>query len=378
MSTKIYYIDPQSYNNLSVYDFSLLNNVFGQEIVYYYSDLYQLPTLPKCENRCYFHYSNYKSGWKKALSYAWSMLKLFCDAWRERPAVIHVQWFRLWYVDYLFSWLLRRRGVRFVFTAHNILPHVQRPSDPKQYRKYYHLVDGIIVHDQRTREDLIAQMQVDASKVFVVHHGVLESQIPAVEVKRRAEDLKQELKILPGQVVFSCLGIQKAYKGTQEVVNVWAATPALRDNPNCRLLIVGRKHDVDYSPVEHLQNVYTLDGMLSDLDFEAFLELTSVVMLTYRRISQSGLLFSAVNRGVPSLISDVGGMPEVLSVGNVGWNMGLLSEPELARWMQYLSEHPEEIAARRKDRAAFHTILHSYDWSVIGAQTSKLYNTIQL
>jgi len=374
--SKIYYIDPQSYNNLSVYDASLLGNIPDQEMVYYYSDLYQLSSLPDCTCRCYFHYSNYRCGLRKALSYAGSMLRVFCDAWRERPAVIHIQWIRLWYLDYLIAWLLRRRGIKIIFTAHNILPHVRRPSDFGQYQKYYRLVDGIIVHDNRTRLDLSSQMQVDLQKITVVHHGVLESQIPAEEAKARASELRKELDIRPGQIVFSCLGIQKAYKGTQEVVNVWASTPGLRDNPNCRLLIVGRKHDVDYVPVEGLPNVYTWDGMLSDLDFEAYLELSSVVLLTYRRISQSGLLFSAVNRCVPVLISDVGGMPEILDSGNIGWNMGALSEPELARWMQYLSEHPEEIEARRADKEAFLTIQHNYKWSVIGPQTSDLYHRI--
>lgn len=374
---KVYYIDPQSYNNLSLYDYSLLSNVKGHQLRYYYSDLYQLQALPCDDCRCVFHYSNKRNNLLKALSYCMSMLRILIDVVSCRPDVVHVQWLRLWHVDYAFAWILRKIGIRVVFTAHNILPHVQRASDPKNYRKYYALVDRIIVHNSRTRDELAEQMQVERTKISVLFHGVFENFVDESAVGKRREALAQQLEIRPGQIVFACLGVQKPYKGTQEVVEVWASTPELRDNPDARLLIIGRNHGLDYTPLQACRNAYVLNEMVDDVDFEAYLELSSVVMLTYRRISQSGLLFSAVHRNVPVLVSDVGGLTEALAIGHIGWNIGSLSVEALREAMCRLVKNPDEIAQVRADKAEFDKICAAYDWRNIGTQTSEFYASLR-
>ncbi len=370
---KVFYIDPQSYNNLSVYDYSLLSNVQGHQVTYYYSDFYQLDHLPGHQNKCIFHYSQKPGSLLKAVSYTWSILRILCDALLRRPDVIHVQWLRLWQVDYLFAWLMVRLGVRVIFTAHNILPHVAKPSDEGQYRRYYHLVNDIIVHNARTRDELVAQMCVKPEKVHVIFHGIMDSSIPRSDVEERSQQLQEQLGIHPGDLVFSCLGVQKPYKGTDLAVQVWAETPEFSENPHCHLLIIGRNHGIDYSPVSRLENVFILDEMISDLDFEAYLQLSSVVLLPYKKISQSGLLFSAINRHTPSLVSDVGGLTEPLQYGRVGWSMGAPTVENLQRFMLRLIDNPEEIWEYKRATEDYEHIRQIYSWPAIGEKTSELY-----
>lgn len=370
---KIFYIDPQSYNNLSLYDYSLLRHVAGHQLTYFYSDMYQLEALPCADARCWFHYSRKKLGVFKALSYVLSIIRILFAVILERPDVVHVQWLRLWHFDYVFAWAIRRLGARLVFTAHNILPHVSKPSDFGHYKKYYALVDEIIVHNSNTRQELADQMQVSPSKISVVRHGVFTNPACESSVELRAAELRQQLHINPDQIVFACLGVQKPYKGTPEIIDVWANTPELRDNPAARLLIVGRNHGLDYSPLSSCENAYVLDEMISDTDFEAYLSISSVVMLTYRKISQSGLLFSAVNRRVPVLITDVGGLPEALTIGKIGWSIGCLDTESLRQSMVHLATHPEEVASLKAQNAEFDKVIKAYDWKEIGEQTSVLY-----
>lgn len=372
----IYYIDPQSYNNLSHYDYFLLSNVKGHKITYYYSDQYQLDKFPADERRCRFHYNGKKTTIAKALSYVWSILRLIKDVLLERPNIVHIQWIRLWHIDYFFAWLLVHLGIRVIFTAHNILPHVQRPGDEKHFCKYYHMVNDIIVHTSRTKEELIEQMGVNADKIHVIYHGVFESEISKEDVDIRCEELRNLLHLSDNDVVFSCLGVQKSYKGTDSVIQVWAGTPELCYNPNARLLIIGRKHDVDYTPVQNLTNVYILDEMISDLDFEAYLQLSSVVLLPYKRISQSGLLFSAVCRYTPILITDVGGLAEPLKYGHIGWNIRKPDEEALQREMIRLSKAKTEVDTMREAKSQFDNVKVMYSWEKIGASTAALYSGI--
>lgn len=370
----IFYIDPQSYNNLSTYDFLLLKNVHGHNVTYYYSDQYQLDTLPVNNSKCYFHYNKKKSGIAKGLSYLWSIIRITVDAITHRPDIIHVQWLRVWHIDYVFAMLMHIMGIRLIFTAHNILPHVTRANDEKHYRKYYKLVDNIIVHNNRTRKELAEQMGISEDKIKVIFHGILKSDVDNYDIERRADELKEQLHIKPSDIVFSCLGVQKKYKGTSLVVQTWADNPELNTNPNIHLLIVGRMYGIDYTPIKKYSNVYILDEMISDLDFEAYLRLSSVVLLPYIKISQSGLLFSSVNRNTPVLVSDVGGLTEPLKYGKIGWSIGAPEKDNLQRNMLKLVRNPNMITALKDNYKEFEKVKAIYDWETIGQQTYNLYS----
>lgn len=374
---KVYYIDPQSYNNPSLYDYSLLTNIERQhiDITYYYSDLYQLPQLPADKNCCIFHYSH-KNGLKKSISYIKSIYHLLLDVLSQKPNLVHIQWIKLWEIDYIFLWFLKRMGIKTIFTAHNLLPHVTKKGDATKYKLYYRLVDTIIVHNQRTKEEMIEQMGIDTSKIHVIFHGVSDTNFKESQIEQRAAELREQIGIQREQLVFSCLGIQKTYKGTDLVIDLWANDARFANNPNCILLIVGKNCGVDYSKLANIKNVYIEDAMISDLDFQAYLQLSSVVLLPYLKISQSGILFSAIQRNTPVLVGEVGGLSEPLRFGKIGWNMGIVNKEHLHDAMSYLLDHPEEISKIKSDTKEFQKVCKQYDWETIGKNTSDLYKTI--
>jgi len=374
---KVFYIDPQSYNNLSVYDYHLLTHVSGHEVVYYGNQLYQCDPMRGVRQKLVFGYSTKKRAWQKALSYSMSMLRILLDVMRERPDVVHVQWLRLWHLDYTFGCLLHRMGIRLVFTAHNVLPHNPKPQDAVRYRRYYQLADAIIVHSERTKQEMVTELQVEADKIWVIFHGILGDGVVSAEAMKRCEELEAKLGIQVGDIVFSCLGIQDTYKGIDLVVKVWGETAALRENPRLHLLLVGRNKNVDFSSLEGCGNVFVLDEMISDVDFDAYLLLSSVTLLPYKKISQSGVLFTALSRGVPVLVSDVGGLTEPLQYAHVGWNLGEPTAEHLQSALLRLAQGKEEVDCVRRATEEFERIRKIYSWESIGEQTSKLYACVR-
>lgn len=371
---KVFYINPQSYNNLSTYDLSLLKNIQGHDVTYYHCDQYQHDILPGNSNKCYFHYNKKKYAITKGISYLCSIIRITIDAIIHKPDIVHVQWLRVWHIDYVFALLMHWMGIRLIFTAHNILPHVIKKNDKRHYKRYYKLVDNIIVHNSRTRKELAELMDISERKIKVIFHGVLNSDTAKADVISRADELRELLHIKPSDIVFSCLGVQKEYKGTSLVIDIWADNPELNANPNTHLLIVGRSYGIDYTPIIGFSNVYILDQMISDLDFDAYLHLSSAILLPYIRISQSGLLFSAVNQHIPVLVSDVGGLTEPLSYGNIGWNIGTPTKENLQRQMLELVRRPDEIEAIKNNSQEFDKVRKAYDWESIGEKTSSLYS----
>ncbi len=376
MNRTVFYIDPQSYNNLSVYDHSLLKGIKDWQIHYFCNRKYDFKPLDGVHVYPIFRYSDYRKSWRKVLSYSGSLFRLMASALRYRPSVVHVQWIHFWPLDYLFVIFLHLLGVKVVFTAHNLLPHERRRGDGHLFRWYYEKVDAVIVHTQRTRLEMIDNLHIERKKIHVLHHGILNSEVDESAVRQRMAELRDQLHLPDGAVIFSCLGMQNKYKGINLVTRVWSRSKVFCDK-NCYLLIVGKNvESIDYSEVVSLANVHILNEKVSNLDFEAYLRLSSVVLLPYTRISQSGLLFSAIQAGVPVLVSDVGGLTEPLAVADVGWNIGRPGEEPLAKVMEQLAAHPDEVSRVRANAEAFQRVRAAYDWAEISAETNLLYQSL--
>ena len=99
---KVLYIDPQSIYNLAQYDYNLLNNV-NAEITYCCNVKYDAKILDKVNYKYVFGYSEYSLQALKALSYIISIFKIMLIVCKVRPDVIHIQWWRLWFIDCIYS-----------------------------------------------------------------------------------------------------------------------------------------------------------------------------------------------------------------------------------------------------------------------------------
>ena len=169
--------------------------------------------------------------------------------------------------------------------------------------------------------------------------------------------------------------VRKNYKGADIIVDTWTRTPELRDNPDIMLLMVGEVENADLSQLAPCSNVHIFNQKVSNVDFEAYLQLVSVLLLPYREISQSGVLLTALQRGIPVLVSSSGGLLEPLQIAKVGWEMGEASVVNLQHHLLSLIHSPQEISKVRDDKNAFEMVRQAYSWTEIGSQTQQVYQS---
>lgn len=369
----IVYIDPQSYKNLSIYDYSLLSNIEG-EIHYVCSTNYDyLPLPPHIKQHKFFRYNDKKNNLAKAVSYLCSYICIFFLLLKWRPRVVHLQWMRIPRFDVAFLKTIKiLTGCRVVFTAHNILPHNQRANDVASYGRMYKLADAIIVHTHDTKRELVTMFSDTEEKVSVIAHGLLQLPCDLTLLSQKEAQFEAHYQ-LDGKFVFSALGFQYSYKGVDLLAEVWATTPELCDNERCKLLFVGKNRGVDLSVANGIENVVIEDRVTSDEEFYYLLTHTDVYLLPYRRISQSGVLLTAISVGTPFLVTDVGGLAEPLNIAHVGWKMGELSAEELRQQLLWLLHHPEQVAAAKNNEEGWTRLRQHYDWRTIGQLTQQLY-----
>lgn len=375
-----FYINPMSYSNLAVYDYNLLSNIVLNDGHIYYigNELYDAKQFndEKITFLPYFSYSNKKSV-AKVLSYMFSLLKIARLLSKVKPDVVHIQWIRLWQVDYLFLKYILGKGINVVYTAHNFLPHVQKKKDRLHYKKYYELVGHIIVHSNNTKKQLMDEFHILESKVSVIPHGMLDlsQSLNKEKVKRLKSDLirKYELK---DKVVFAALGMQDYYKGSDLILNTWSN--AMGNEKDAFLFVCGKCSDrvkdvVEATGVEAMSNVYLeLDKIGSEF-FLALLQVSDVLLLPYRAISQSGVLLSAINERLPFIVSNAGGLSDPLKIADVGWMINEVTELSLEKAMKFVLKNRDELE-KKKYTPDWFVLQDFYSWGKIGIETGRLYD----
>lgn len=370
---KIFFIDPQSMRNLSIYDYGVLSEI-KSEVIYICSKYYDY--LPMEENITFkkiFSYNYIKNPICKVASYLLSYIIVFFLIVKTRPSIIHIQWFRIPVFDYLFFLLVKIIfKPKLIYTAHNILPHNTGTRYRRVFNKIYRLFDSIIVHSQKTKQEMASLFHIPEYNIFVNNHGIIKMEYDKNKLKDMESYYSQKYA-LNGKIVFTSLGEQSHYKAIDLLAEVWEKTPELNNNDKIRLLLIGKQNNIDLSKIKNIENVIIDNRKISNEEFIYLLHHTDVYILPYRTISQSGALFTALAEHVPVLVSDAGGLAEPLSVAKIGWCVKSNDFEALKQKLQYLASNKEEIIEVKKNIKNWNKVCELYDWHNISKRMADIY-----
>lgn len=367
----IFYIDPQSYNNLSIYDKGVLSNMPKGLVEFFGNRQWNVGTMDNCKCNLLFNYKENNSLIVKVLKYLLAFFKIYLYTIKRKPAIVHIQWIKIPIIDLMFFKLLKARNIKVVFTAHNVLPHNTGDRYKNEYKRIYSLCDRVIVHSLKTKLEIQNTFDLNPDKVVVIPHGIISIPVSEHEVSHRMTELKHKYGI-DRKIVITSLGNQSYYKGVDLLLEVWS--DYFKSNTNLHLIIAGVNQGLDYSNTIGT-NITIINEKLSNLDFLAFLKMTDIIILPYRKISQSGVLFSAINYDIPVIVSNAGGLPEPLGIGNIGWNMGEANKYNLAQVLMRISSSPDEIK-KKSNPIEFKKVKTYYSWETISFKTLELYRSL--
>lgn len=372
---RILYIDPQSYLNLSAYDEGILSTM-NKDVMLIGNKSWDRDIPSNINVKLLFKYNKYKNPLFKGLSYLFTILNIIKIINKNKTKIIHIQWLKFWIVDYIFAYILKRKGLKIIFTAHNILPHNSGNKCFNKLKKYYDLVDIICVHSQTTKIELCEKFMLSTDKIYVIPHGVFFSHINDDLLNKNINLFRKKYKISPNIIVFSSLGLQSHYKGVDLLISVWSETKELYTNSNVRLILAGRNDGIDYSKIKNIKNVIIIDEFISEQDFQSLLHMSDLILLPYKKISQSGVLFSALGHNIPVLVSNIGGLPDPLTIADVGWNIGMPNFTNLRSCLLELLSNPEKIYSIKNSQEEFKKIHSYYSWTNISCKLKDLYENL--
>jgi len=177
----------------------------------------------------------------------------------------------------------------------------------------------------------------------------------------------------PGSPKIAFLGRLVPEKGVQVIIE--ALPRILESHPGAILLVAGR------GPYENdLRRLAGVYGVADQVKFIGFVDdqarnqlLAEAAVAVFPSIYEPfGIVaLEAMAAGTPVLVSDTGGLGEIISHGIDGLKVPPGRPDLLARYLHELLNRPE--LARKHGQRAYRKVVTRYDWSQIAAETAGVY-----
>lgn len=316
------------------------------------------------------------AAWLRGLRYARALYHIARQRPRGVPSIIHVHFFHALPLDYAFLAWMRARGCRIVLTAHDVTPFDTGGWGMTLVHRIYRLTDGVIVHTQSSRAELLAQGIVPQERVTVIPHG---HYLPYVDQIPSMAEARRKLELLLDAPVILFFGQIKKVKGLDVLLQ---ALPPLADRyPAIRLVIAGKVWKDDWARYATLIRELGLEGRVDlhlrhipDDQVAGFFAAADVVALPYRHVYQSGVLLMALSYSRPVVATRVGGLPEVIQDGETG-HLVPPGDPEgLAQAIGRVLDDPQTAQAMGQRGRAL--VQERYSWTRIAALTKQVYERV--
>jgi glycosyltransferase involved in cell wall biosynthesis len=271
--------------------------------------------------------------------------------------VVHFQWLTVQPLDVH----LLPAVHPLVLTAHDVLPREPRRGQLAAQRRLYERVDAVVIHSQAGARRLRA-LGVPDERVHVIPHGAF-THLAALP----SAPLPAGLAAVEGPVVLF-FGLLRPFKGLDVLLEAW------RGIEGAELWVVGMpRMDLEALRAQAPPGVRFVPRFVADEELATLFRRADVAVLPYREADQSGVLFTALAFGTPSVASDVGGFGEVAATGAAevvapgdpaalhDALAGLLADPDRRERMSAAARAGAETA---------------YSWDAIAKRTLALYEDL--
>ena len=199
----------------------------------------------------------------------------------------------------------------------NVIAHEHRPGDRILTKYFVNSIDGAVVMSQTVLNDLITfrkeiHVKLSPHPLFD-NYGLPVGRSEAIAALNLDKDCSYML----------FFGFIRAYKGLDLLIGAFSDS-RLR-NRNLKLVIAGEFYEND-APYKDLIKKYNLENeiifynyFIKDSEVPLFFSIADLVVQPYKTATQSGVTQIAYYFEKPMLVTDVGGLREIVQDGKCGY-----------------------------------------------------------
>ncbi len=240
---------------------------------------------------------------------------------KQKPAIVIIRYWLPFMAPCLGTiarWVKKgNSGIRIIAIADNIIPHERRLGDEFLTRYFIKGCDSFVVMSRTVLNDL---KKFDSTKPVVLQPH------PVYDIFGEAVDQKTALKRLGLQqherlVLF--FGFIRHYKGLDLLLRAFADA-RIRDL-GIKLIVAGEFYEdkqkyLDLISEFQLQDSIILhDQYIPKEEVRYYFSAADLVVQPYRDATQSGVTQIAYHFGKPMVVTNVGGLPEIVIDGKSGY-----------------------------------------------------------
>ena len=253
---------------------------------------------------------------------------------------------------------------KIICIADNIIPHEKRPGD-KQFTSYFvKPVDGFITMSKKVSDDLL----LFSNKPTVqTHHPLYDNFGEAIS----REEGRRKLGLEKEDFVILFFGFIRKYKGLGLLIG--AMRKVEKEIRNARLIIAGEFYEDKDKYLSQINDaglettIRIEQGFISDAEVKNYFCAADVVVQPYLSATQSGVTPLAYHFELPMVVTNVGGLPDMVTDGR----SGLVAQPDSNDIAEKIIEY------HRKGKAYFLPALQEekkkFSWDAFTGTLLNLY-----
>jgi glycosyltransferase involved in cell wall biosynthesis len=211
----------------------------------------------------------------------------------------------------------RNKHTKVIAILDNIIPHEKRPGDTLLTKYFVNSIDGFIAMSDSVYNDL-SQFDVTKPRLFNPH-PLFDNYGAALTREKALEYLK--LSTDKHYILF--FGLIRDYKGLDLLLKAMA-TDTLRHS-NIQLIVAGEYYSNKDYYEQLIQSLHLQDSVvlhtrfIPDDEVAAYFCAADVVVQPYKHATQSGVTQICYHFNKPMIVTNVGGLPEIVPDNKVGF-----------------------------------------------------------
>lgn len=256
------------------------------------------------------------------------------------------------------------RRTRVVYLVDNFIPHESRVGEGLLRWLAYRAVDGCVVMSESVERDLRAahpRLAIERSP-----HPVYDNFGAALG----RDEARQRLGLPANATIALFFGYIRPYKGLDQLIDAFAGMAAA--HPDLHLVIAGEcyedeqryKDQVKASP--YADRIHYFSDYIPNDAVAAYFSAADVLVLPYRTATQSGIVQIAYHFERPCIVTDVGGLSEVVLDGRTGYVVRPNDRAALVEGVaRFMRDRRDMSAAIREER-------RKYSWAAFAEALERL------
>ncbi len=213
--------------------------------------------------------------------------------------------------------LLRRKKIHVIAITDNVIPHEKRPGDSMFTGYFVRNCDAFVTMSKSVLNDL-SKFTSNTKKKFIPHPVYNIFGLPISKSESR-----KKLSIKEDEKLILFFGFIRSYKGLDLLIEAMS-DPILKDL-NVKLLIAGEFYEDRKPYLDKIASIENGNRFILHTEFigkesvKDYFCAADLVVQPYKSATQSGITQIAYYFGRPMLVTNVGGLAEIVADGRVGY-----------------------------------------------------------